>query len=162
MPPSYTASTSSATPLPHSPVLCPPSPTPSMLAPPTSNLQGSPRRGPPSPICPPPYSSSSLSPLSPQSPCSPVSLEELEADPHYLATPTQRSYFVQLSDLFEAGAPAQKDDLGGTPSGRFGAASEEQMQKLRRRSVQISVLAKGQRVDDEPSSSTWCCACTIS
>lgn len=54
-----------------------------------------PRKGaPPSPLAtPPPYCSSTITPGSPDS--------LIEDDPHYLATPTQRAYFVGLTSMFE-------------------------------------------------------------
>ncbi|GAA5896915.1 hypothetical protein JCM6882_007307 [Rhodosporidiobolus microsporus] len=169
MPPPYEASTSSSTaphpygassalPPPRSPVLCPPSPTPSMLLPPSPSL-GTTRRAPPSPICPPPYCSSSPTL---RAPLSPVSVEEMQDDPHYLATPTQRSYFVQLSDLFEETAPAKREEDVEAGRRRKGREMKEKTTAKRARLL-VPVLKKGggQLVDDAPTPRCFGC-CTIS
>lgn len=90
---------SSALPHPSPPMVVPPSPSLSLLAPssPSSSSLSS-RRSPP----PPPAYFTNTSSLSP------IHLADdfdLEINPHYLATPIQRSYFVQLADLFESAAP---------------------------------------------------------
>ncbi|GAA5851034.1 hypothetical protein JCM8547_009160 [Rhodosporidiobolus lusitaniae] len=124
--------------LPPSPTVqvCPPSPSPSM-----SVVR---RAGPPAPISPPPYYTTDASTLSPSSP---ISVDELDADPHYRATPTQRSYFVQLSDLFEE-ARAGKEDSAG---------QKEQKEKAR-----LPVLRKQAAAVEEDPSPRRCGVCTIS
>ncbi|GAA5984399.1 hypothetical protein JCM11641_000124 [Rhodosporidiobolus odoratus] len=160
MPPPYEATTgadvgsSSALRVPRSPVICPPSPSPSMAIPyspaPSFSSTMPTRRGVPAPInTPPPY----VCTPPPQSPISPVSLEELDADPHYLATPTQRSYFVQLSDLFEMEAQGTKDEAA--PQGRM--AREMKEKRERRTSGKVPVLRKNVPVGQRTPSCFGCC-----
>ncbi|GAA6030142.1 hypothetical protein JCM8097_009282 [Rhodosporidiobolus ruineniae] len=168
MPPPYTAASeptaqSSALALPPSPILCPPSPTPSMsLFSASSSPNLSSRRGPPAPISPPPYSAPPPlhSPTSVRStapaphPLSPRSLEiddQSLSDPHYLATPTQRSYFVHLSDLFEEAAV--KEGLGA----KVRRMSVQALPVLRRNSAPKG--EKGEK-DEEPQPGCLGC-CTI-
>lgn len=67
---------------------------------------------------PPPYCASpplvSLSPAYPAAPVPDSPASTLDTDPHFLATPVQRSYFVALADMFEAAAEARgKSGAGG-------------------------------------------------
>ncbi|BGP22362.1 hypothetical protein JCM10295v2_001241 [Rhodotorula toruloides] len=89
-------------------LLEPPSPHPPMI-PPSAMSRSTPA---PPPITVPPPSSSPMIHLPPAktAPLSPAALWrtstkeddlDLDPDPHYLATPVQRSYFVHLSELFE-------------------------------------------------------------
>ncbi|BGP13283.1 hypothetical protein JCM10213v2_001202 [Rhodosporidiobolus nylandii] len=164
MPPSYeaVASASSTLALPKSPTLCPPSPKPSMAgpsspAPSFSASVGFTRRAPPSPIpAPPPYVSSPP----PQSPICPVSLDELDADPHYLATPTQRSYFVQLSDLFETEAQSNEEPEPSTAQ----EMREKSVKREKRASMSAPVLRRSSRSHGAAEPRTPSCFgfCTIS
>lgn len=102
MPPMYGATTQ--------PFPCPPSPS-------TLAMRRSSQASPPSLIPPPPYCSSQPSPGSPDS---------LD-DPHHLATPTQRSYFLDLSNLFEEGAEAYKESMSPSdkPAARRGGRTAD-------------------------------------
>ncbi|GAA5831291.1 hypothetical protein JCM11251_007822 [Rhodosporidiobolus azoricus] len=172
MPPSYEASTasvwtvtreegaahglSSSLPspprVPRSPILCPPSPTPS-----ASTMGISNRRNPRSPICPPPYRSGAPTLCAP---LSPVSVEGMQDDPHYLATPTQRSYFVALSDMFEECAAVKREV--DVEAGRRGEKEMKEKVKAKRASLLIPVLGKGgQLVHEEATPRCFGC-CTVS
>ncbi|GAA5927557.1 hypothetical protein JCM1841_002339 [Sporobolomyces salmonicolor] len=156
-----------------------PTHTSSLVGLPFSVPSVTPRRRLPTPIHPPPYcaappgSPSLPSPLSPSLSSPGLPELELEQDPHYLATATQRSYFVQLSDLFETEAVANHHHYGdgGDEEKR---THEDEAGTMKRAGWRSRVLgggggAKGRRRERQehlepepvPVGAGYCCCCLI-
>ncbi|BGO89086.1 hypothetical protein NBRC10512_003831 [Rhodotorula toruloides] len=150
----YTTPAPSLLSRPTTPVLLePPSPHPPMTVPSFSICRSTPA---PAPIVLPPPSSPPLIPTPPgtTAPDSPSALSptttkevDLDLDPHYLATPIQRSYFVHLSDLFEKKAVERIADAEDVKKEK---SLSRVLPVLRR----ASVVVAGEEVQGKPS---WRC-----
>lgn len=160
---------------PTTPVLLePPSPHPSMTIPSSSVSLRDPCV--PAPIVVRPFSSPSLIQVpsdeteSFASALTPKSTKEfdLDLDPHYLATPVQRSYFIHLSDLFEKTAEDRGAEVADVKKER---RLSRVMPAMRRQSVVVTgassdlsllqhIHTDGHAVADETGGrSSWLCCC---